>query len=66
MTKSDNKPCIKCKGRTALIAGYFTYSPDDEPYLNGKREPAVCQPGEIFLTATICDKCNNVQQFSVE
>ena len=64
--KPDTPKCKKCKSRSALIAGYFYYKPDSEPYKNGVKEKAENESGSVYLTASICDKCGHIDNFNVE
>lgn len=64
--KSDNKKCKKCGGRTALVAGSFSYSADQEPYMNGIIEQAKVEYGDIYLHALQCDDCGEVQRFWID
>ncbi len=64
--QADTPKCKKCKGRTALVAGYFSYTPDSEPYVSGVKEESKVGGNDVYLSAHVCDKCGNVQGFCVE
>lgn len=58
--------CIKCNGRTALISGYWYYSPDQEPYENDVIEPTERNESEAYMNGFICDDCNTIQDVFVD
>ena len=64
--KCDTPKCKVCGGRTALVFGYYSYSPDEEPYKNGVIEKSEVEEGVVDLSAYVCDKCGMVQNFTVE
>lgn len=65
-TKSDNKKCPKCKGRSALISGSFIWQVDQEPYRNGVIEDAPRTHGDDYYSANVCDKCGHIHNFNKE
>jgi len=66
MKKSDTNKCEKCGGRTALISGEWTFTPDSEPYLNGKIEDAKTTIDEAWIVGQVCDDCNHIQNIISE
>lgn len=65
-TNTDTPKCEKCKGRTALVTGNFSYHVDDEPYKSGISEQAISEDGDCWLGAHKCDECGNIQGFWIE
>lgn len=59
--KTDTPKCSKCGGRTALISGYWNYTPDDEPYMNGVHEKVSYSEGDEWIHGYRCDDCNIIQ-----
>ncbi len=59
-TISDNDPCKKCGGRTALVSGIFYFEQDQEPYKSGIHETAINESGDFYLHGTVCDDCNEL------
>ncbi len=58
----DTPPCEKCSGRTALMAGYWSYWPDDEPYNNSEREESIAQGADgAYVCGYKCDDCGHLQ-----
>ena len=55
----DTPKCKKCKGRTALVYGYFDYEPDPEPFKNGVEEDCNVK-GNVYIHGHICEKCGNI------
>lgn len=53
--------CNKCKGRTALISGIWSYEVDEEPYISGVEEESKTENDSIYIHGYICDKCGNIQ-----
>lgn len=66
LEECDTNKCLKCGGRTAIISGYFSYSPDREPYLNGVEEKCSNGDGEEWIHGYICDECSNVQDLFID
>lgn len=62
--KNDNPKCADCGERTALVKGYYHYSPDDEPYKSGTVERALIEDGTEYLTAFKCDYCGHIQDIT--
>lgn len=58
--KSVDTPKCKCGGRTALISGNWYFTPDREPYLNGKEEEAKVSDGEEWIIGYKCDDCGSL------
>lgn len=56
--------CKKCGGRLALVTGYFSYEPDEEPYESGIIEEAKVSSGNCCLIAHKCDECGHLEGFS--
>lgn len=59
--KYDTPKCKKCKGRTALIKGYWHTEPDAEPYTIGVEEKALVESGEDYVLGYKCDSCGHIQ-----
>lgn len=57
----DTNKCEECGGRTAIVRGQWIFSPDSEPYLNGKKEDSLTSINESWISGSVCDDCGNVQ-----
>jgi len=58
---THRQTCCKCKGRTALVSGFWFYTPDQEPYENGKEEDSEVGDSEAYMNGFVCDECNTIQ-----
>lgn len=61
MAEHDTPECDKCKNRTALVTGKFTYEPDYEPYSSGVEEDAIAEGGDCWACGYKCDSCGHIQ-----
>lgn len=57
----DTSKCEKCNGRTALVAGWFHYEADQEPYNSGEILEGERKTGEKYICAFVCDDCDHIQ-----